>query len=431
VKFKLILLTLTILCLGVGAIPIETKITYANSNQSQTAQLKLKGIPLGCYVSVGEPSAGEGPIILAAEFTSQYWADVSLAYADAGQFDQAIQLVKRMDHDLIPQQTKVTIATKLTDKKQYNRAIQLVQSINNETGATEKARGLAVIARQYAKAGNKQQADRMFSQALRYARSLNRELQQYPLTYIAIEYAAANRYKEALQLANSIKDEDSNAMALSGIAVEYTKAANFNKSIQLAQTVKSEYYLSQAFESIASQATASQLTQLEKLALAMKDDTYKAPALSAIAIRYINLGQIEPAKNLQKTIVAIDPGGSAYYKLPGAYTSKQRFDDAITLVNQMQSNEWQDIARASVILEYARNKQYDKAQNLINTITSQSGKNRAIQALAQGYAEAGQYQRASEVLKTVEPENNIQAPANRQHDISLVECAAKSVATRK
>jgi thioredoxin-like negative regulator of GroEL len=115
----------------------------------------------------------------------------------------------------------------------------------------------------------------------------------------------------------------------------------------------------------------------------------------------------------------------------GAYASKQRFDDAIKLVNQMQGNEWQDIARASVILEYARNKQYDKAQNLINTITSQSAKNRAIQALAQGYAEAGEYQRASEVLKTVQPENNVEAPYNRQHDISLVECAAKSVATKK
>lgn len=430
-KLKSILFTLTILCLGAGAIAIEATITHANSNQSQTAQLKLKGIPLSCYVSVGEPSSGEGPIILGQEFTSQYWAEVSLVYAEAGAFDQAIQLVKRMTHDLILQQTKVTIATKLAEKKQYNRAIQLVQSINNETGATEKARGLAIIARQYAKAGNKQQADRMFSQALKYARSLNRELQQYPLTYIAIEYAAANRYKEALQLANGIKDEDSRAMALSGIAAEYAKAGNFNKGIQLTQTIKSEYYLSQAFKSIASQATATQLTQLEKLALAMKDDTYKAPALTAIAIRYINLGQIEPAKNLEKTIVAIDPGGSAYYELPGAYASKQRFDDAIALVNQMPGNEWQDTALTSVILEYARNKQYDKAQSVINTITSQSAKNKAIQGLAQGYAEAEQYQHATEVIKTVKAYDNVEAPYNRQHDISLVECAAKSVATRK
>ncbi len=429
-KLKSILLTLTILCLGVGAIPIETKVIYANSNQSQSAQPKLKGIPLACYVSVGEPSAGEGPLILAAEFTSQYWADVSLKYANAGQFDQAIQLVKRMEHDLIPQQTKVAIATLLAEKKQYNRAIQLVQSINNEEGSTEKARGLAIIGRQYAKAGNKQQADRLFSQALKYGRPFSPELQNYPLAYIAIEYAAANRFTEALQLANRIKDEDSKATALSGIAVEYVKLGNFNKGIQLAQTIKKEYEQSKALESIASQATISQLPQLQKLALVIKDDTYKAPALAAIAKRYINDRQIEPAKNLEKTIAAIDPGGSAYYELPGAYASKQRFDNAIKLVNQMQGGSWQDAARASIILEYARNKQYDKAQNIINTLTSQFSKNKAIQALAQGYAEAGQYQRASEVLKTVQPENNIEAPANRQHDISLVECAAKSVARK-
>ncbi|MBF2065361.1 MAG: tetratricopeptide repeat protein [Calothrix sp. C42_A2020_038] len=430
-KLKSFLFILMLLCLGIGTLPIEAKVTNAKNNKSPSAQLKLKGIPLSCYVSVGEPSAGEGPIILGQEFTSQYWADVSLAYADAGVFNQAIQLVKRMTHDLIPQQTKVSIATKLTEKKQYNRAIQLVQSIDNKSGSTEKARGLAVIARQHAKAGNKQQADRVFLQALRYARSLKRELQQFPLTYIAIEYAAANRYKEALQLANSIKDESSNSMALSGIAVEYAMAGNFNKGIQLAQTIKDEYYKSKAFESIASQATVTQLTQLEKLALSISDDVYKAPALAAIALRYINLGQIEPTKNLQKTIVAIDSGGSAYYKLPGAYARKQRFDDAIELVNQMQPNSWQDMARSDVILEYARNKQYDQAQNLINAITSQSSQNKAIKALAQGYAELGEYTRASETLKTVQPENNLEAPANRQHSISLVECAAKSVATSK
>ncbi|BAZ17603.1 lipopolysaccharide assembly protein B [Calothrix sp. NIES-4071] len=430
-KFKSILFTLTILCLGVGAIPIETTITYANSNQSQNTQLKLKGIPLACYISVGEPSAGEGPLILAAEFTSQYWANVSLAYADAGQFDQAIQLVKRMDHDLIPKQTKVEIATLLAKDKQYNRAIQLVQSINDEGGSTEKARGLAIIGRQYAKAGNKQQADRLFSQALKYARSLSPELQNYPLADIAIEYATANRFTEALQLANRIKDKDSKGTALSGIAVEYALASNFNKGIELAQTITGEYERSKALESIASQTTISQLPQLQKLAFAIKDDAYKAPALVGIAKRYINLGQIQQALNLEKTIVATDPGGSAYYKLPGAYASKQRFDDAIKLVNKMQGNEWQSNARASVILEYARNNQYDKAQSIINALTSQSGKNKAIQALAQGYAEAGQYQSASKVLKTVQPGNEIEAPANRQHDISLAECAAKSVATRK
>jgi tetratricopeptide (TPR) repeat protein len=426
VKVKSILYTLTILSLGVGAIPIGTKIAYANNNQPQSTHLELKGIPLACYVSVGEPATGEGPIILGQEYTSQYWADVSLKYASAGKFDQAIELVKRMTHDLIPEQIKVAIATKLAEKKQYNRAIQLVQSINNQTGSTEKARGLAIIGRQYAKAGNKQQADRLFSQALKYARSFPPELQVYPLAYIAIEYAAANRFTEALQIANRIKDEDSKATALSGIAVEYTKLGNFNKGIQLTQTITGEYERGKALGSIASQTTISQLPQLQKLALAMKDDTYKAPALAAIAKRYINLGQIEPALNLEKTIVAIDPGGSAYYELPGAYASKQRFDEAIKLVNQMPANEWQDTARASVILEYARNKQYDKAQILIDTITSKSSKNRAIQALAQGYTEAGQYQRASEVLKTVQPGNEIQAPANRQHDISLVECAAKT-----
>jgi thioredoxin-like negative regulator of GroEL len=90
----------------------------------------------------------------------------------------------------------------------------------------------------------------------------------------------------------------------------------------------------------------------------------------------------------------------------------------------MKNTDYRDATRASVILEYARNRQYDKAQNIINTITSSSGKNKAIQALAQGYTEAGLYKNAIEVLKTVKAGDEIEAPINRQRDISLVECAA-------
>jgi hypothetical protein len=91
---------------------IETKIARASSNQSQTEQLKLKGIPLACYVSIGEPAGGEEPTGLVMARASYYWAEISLAYAKAGKFDQAIQLIERIPADDIASETKVNVATK-------------------------------------------------------------------------------------------------------------------------------------------------------------------------------------------------------------------------------------------------------------------------------------------------------------------------------
>lgn len=413
--------------------------TSAIANTGNTTKLELKGIPLACYVSIGEPSVGEVPTGLEIARESYYWAEISLAYAIAGEFDQAIQLIGRITADDIASETKVSVVTKLTDKQQYNRAIQLVQSINSEHLDIHKAKGLAIIARQYDKSGNKKQADQMWKQVLKYIRTEpNPESQESSLSFVAVEYAAANRFEEALKLVNNLKGEYEKATALSGIAVEYAKAGNFNKSIQVAQTINTngkhsfgDSGLLDAIKSIAAQATLKQLPELSKLASTIHNDTFKSAALAHIAVRYINLEQFESAQNIETTIGTIDPSFSAYYSpdLPGAYGRKQRFDEAMIRVNQIENTDYRDITRASVILEYARNKQYDKAQNIISTITSTSGQNRAIQALAQGYTEAGKYENAIEVLKTIKVGSEMDEPYNpynRKRDISLVECAVKS-----
>jgi tetratricopeptide (TPR) repeat protein len=416
-----------------SVLTISCQLIVLGSTASTGVEVKaqLRGIPLSCYVSVGAPSSSPGPLILMAEVTSEYWAEVALAYADAKQFDRAVGLFKRLDHDQIKKDTMLSIASKATVNGKYDLALKIVQGINDEDGAIEKAKGLAIIARQYASSGNQKQADRLFSQSEKYARKLKPEMSAMALSYVAVEYAAANRFQSALKIVQNLPPDDfSKFMALAGIVGEYAGKGKFDDSVRLARTINDDYHQSIAFSAIAKQATVSQLSQIQPIALAIKDDNYKVTALAAIAMRYVVKGQFQRASELEKTLVAIDPGSSAYYQLPGEYAKAGRFPSAIALVNQMQKGYWQDVAMASIASEYARVRQYDQGLKFADTIASAEGKNRAIQAIASEYGQSGQYDRAKVLLKGIKPVDdgdglNIEGLNIKEHYIPLLECAQK------
>jgi tetratricopeptide (TPR) repeat protein len=417
----------------VSVLTISCNFVVLGSTASTGVEVKaqLRGIPLSCYVSVGAPSASPGPLTLMAEVSSGYWAEVALAYADAKQFDRAVELFKRLDHDQIKKDTMLSIAFKAAVNGKYDLALKIVQSIDDEYGAIEKAKGLAIIARQYASSGNQKQADRFFSQSEKYARKLKPEISVIALSYVAVEYAAANRFQSALKIAQNLPPDDfSKFMALAGIVGEYAGKGKFDDSVRLARTIKDDYSQSSAFSAIAKQATVPQLLQIQPIALAIKDDTYKVTALTAIAMRYVVKGEFQRSSELEKTLVAIDPGSSAYYQLPGEYAKAGRFPSAIALVNQMQKGYWQDVAMASIASEYARVRQYDQGLKFADTIVSAEGKNRAIQAIASEYGQSGQYDRAKVLLKGIKPVDdveglNIEALNIKEHYIPLLECAQK------
>ncbi len=415
-----------------SVLTISCQLIVLGSTASTAVEVKaqLRGIPLSCYVSVGAPSASPGPLILMAEVSSGYWAEVALAYADAKQFDRAVGLFQRLDHDQIKKDTMLSVASKATVSGKYDLALKIVQSIDDEYGAIEKAKGLAIIARQYASSGNQKQGDRLFSQSEKYARKLKPEISEIALSYITVEYAAANRFQSALKIAQNLPDDFPKFLALAGIVEQYANKGKFADSVRLARTIKDDYHQSSAFSAIAKQATVPQLLQIQPMALAIKDDNYKVTALAAIAMRYVVKGEFERASELEKTLVATDPGSSAYYQLPGEYAKAGRFPSAIALVNQMQKGYWQDVAMASIASEYARSGKYDQALKFADTIASAEGKNKAIQAIASEYGQSGLYDRAKVLLKGIKPVDdveglNIEALNIKEHYIPLLECAQR------
>jgi hypothetical protein len=431
-KFQYFLTSIIISFWGGFIVPFAA----ANSVPSQivkqsnipSQKLKFKGIPLTCYVSVGEPITMDGPMILMLEFASEYWYDIAITYANAGKFDEALKIVTRMEHDLIPLKTKLEIIDKLAAAKQYNKAVQVVKSIKPDEGTTQISNGWAIIGRHYYKSGNSQQGKQYFSQAIKSLNSVSPELRDFGRAEIATEYAAANLFADGLNIVKLIKDNGIRDIAFAGISREYAKAKNIDAAIKLGSLIKDEYYRSEAYESIAPEASIVQLNQLKKLAMAITEDSYKSPAFAAIAIAYINKNQFPAAKNLEAALFKMNADDSAYYKLPGIYTKKGKFAEAIALTQKMNNNSsWRDYAIADIIQAYTNLGKFSEAQKYIQTIQPQSAVRAATIALAQGYSESGQYSTAKTLLQSIKLTESIEDTNLRNHAIPLIDCAIKSI----
>ncbi|MGK7874262.1 MAG: tetratricopeptide repeat protein [Xenococcaceae cyanobacterium] len=365
------------------------------------SELELRGIPLACYIQVGpkgiHPSVTSSTVEL-VNYQSAQWAEIALVYARSRQFYQAIALINNMEDYLTKEETLVEIADQLAVAGEYNRAKQLVETI--EEYETYKAQGLARIARRYAEAGNNEQAEEMFSQALQFAQTLDGEFfQPRAIATIAIEYAAAGEWFEAVELAKTIQDDSEKGMALAGIAGALSEADQFQQGVQLAQTIQDNYYKGEALATIAHHARVDQLDQIVQLAKEIEDETYKVAALAQIAQIYARSGKFDKTAQLTETLASHD------WLLPqiaSEYARSGRFDLAIALANSIKNEYSQNQALVNIASEYAAAGEYSKALEFANAIASVEAKLKGFNAIAQRYAEAGKYRQALELFETIE-----------------------------
>ncbi|MGB3208445.1 MAG: hypothetical protein WBB28_25955 [Crinalium sp.] len=393
---------------------------------SAQTELKLRGIPLACYVRVGPlgflPSSVSSSFSMLANEQSTELAEIALAYAQAKQFSSAIATTKKMDDNLIQAVTLVDIAGMYAEKGQYTQAKQLVNSIQGYD--TFKSQLLARIASKYALSGKPQQASQTFMQALRLAKTLDAKLMRDgAIADIAIEYAAAGQYKQALQLTKTIKDESEKPKALAGIVTQYALAGQFDQALNLAKTIGDDYYKSKALESMANSATVNQLAQLTQVTQTIKDDTYKVVSLAKIASRYVAVGNFDQAVKVTQMVNAINPDGDLLPDIITEYTTAGKFDQALQLANSMKNEYWQGQAMVKIAGKYAAAGLFDEAVKFADTINSGENKTQALKAIASEYAKTGQYDRALALVGTIPPAANTTYEAIQAQFIPLLKCA--------
>ncbi len=254
---------------------------------------------------------------------------------------------------------------------------------------------------------------------------------------IAVEYARTGRYDQAMQVAQTIKEDYQRAGILGGIAAEYAKAGQYDQALQVTTTIASDYAKSEALTKIAGAyresgqvdkalpllsqalkitetgnlpiediaaeyARAGQYDKALLMADAMKSAGAKSFVLANIADTYLESGQKDKASQLLSQAVEIGRINFAYLcvlkHIAIAYAKMGQYEQGLSLVKTMGNIPCKTEAFQGMAVEYAKTGQYDRAFQVAEEIKDPSPQAVALAQIADVYAQAKQKTEASRVL---------------------------------
>jgi predicted negative regulator of RcsB-dependent stress response len=170
-------------------------------------------------------------------------AHISLNYAVAGQYDQAVQVTKTIKHPHFKARALAAVAHQLGEKGQYNKALEVARTI---TDRSVKQIAFKAIAVQLAAKGQ-------YDKALEVAKTItNDSVKQIALKAIALQLAEKGRYDQALQVAETIENDFVKHRALDWIARYLAVAGRYDQALQVAETIKDDSAKQSALDAIAS-----------------------------------------------------------------------------------------------------------------------------------------------------------------------------------
>lgn len=167
-----------------------------------------------------------------------YLGDMAIAYAEARQYDQALKLARTISKKWVHFRAKTlaTIASEYAKAGQKDKAPNVLIEALQATKAIPprnhdiKPGVLADISRAYIDAGQRDKALKILPQALQLARAV--KINNVELKDVAVAYAKAGQYKQALRVAKAIDYKPSQLDALIDMAREYTEAGQKNMALE-------------------------------------------------------------------------------------------------------------------------------------------------------------------------------------------------------
>ena len=224
----------------------------ANTIEGANSKARVLADIAGKYADAGQPEKATQILSQALETAktikdadSKVWvlADIAGKYADAGQFNKALEIAKTfkdadsfIDHQsgwptgrtiadaVWEAKALADIAGKYAQAGQFNQALEIAKTFKD---ADSKTRVLADIAGKYADAGQPEKAAQVLSQAFETARTIEyASSKAWALVDIAGKYADAGQTEKATQIlsqaletAKTFKDADSKVWVLADIAI--------------------------------------------------------------------------------------------------------------------------------------------------------------------------------------------------------------------
>jgi tetratricopeptide (TPR) repeat protein len=255
---------------------------------------------------------------------------------------------------------------------QYNLALQTVNSIED---AREKASTLADITGQYARAGQ-------YDEALRIANTMeHKSYKNIVLLGVVNAHAKAGHFDRALQIVNSLEDDPYyKSWALSIVAFEYAKAGRGNEALQIANTIPDDKWDFKPSTLAFIYAQTGEYDQALKEVDAVKDVRSKAVGLATIAAKLARAGDKEksaelhsqalqiantPQKNQPQTVVRLRT--LALSGVMQAYVSAGDYDSALQIATYAQDDD-KPMLFTDLLSAYISVDQWDRAVQVATMI---------------------------------------------------------------
>ncbi len=289
----------------------------------------------------------------------------------------AFYTAKRIKRDEIKHELLVKIAVEYAHNGKFNKAFEVAKTIAFDV---TRADALSQISSEYIKAGQIENSQPLLSQALQIANKRKQDSfsKAKLLSTIVVKYAEANKYVEALQLADTIKEPSCKARALVELASLYAKAGQKEKVAGL---------LTQSLETIGQEDNSA----------------IKNERLCDIAEKYAEFGQYDNALNVTKMIGSVCLRAAALGRVSAYYAKVGQNDKAVELLSEaaqlagkINDNNyclWQ------IPYKYVEVEQYEQALKISKEIIKDtSSQARVLIKIAARYVKSGQKDKADEML---------------------------------
>lgn len=191
----------------------------AIANRFQDASTKAKilsGIALTYLSQESEKALQVVKLIepLDPKMTNQTLTSMAGEYARTKQFDQALQVVELIKDNDLANWARVAIATEYANAGKLDQAAQVADTIQS-----------------------KMQPDTRDRSSNNSANSVEATLKNRTLAALALVYAQAERFPQALQIAQIIQSVAGKEQVLIAIAKQQAKAGQYSNAIQVAKTI--------------------------------------------------------------------------------------------------------------------------------------------------------------------------------------------------
>lgn len=370
--------------------------------------------------------------------TRSAFADMAIAYASAGQSNQAQQFAQKLH----PSTRKVVVlsqiavqAAKAGQTQQaaqlFNQALQVADKIESPP---DKVMAFVAIASHYGQAGQNDKAAEVLSQALQRVHEIwgTSFVKDTVWEKIAVTYADLGHFNQGLQVANKIFDEIPKGRALSQIVAKYVAIGDYDNARQVADTI--DYRASQANALIAIATQTGEYQQALSVAQKIEEDEktqreLKSIILGKLADLYSKVGQQQQAAEVASQVLELskkaednDSKVTQLAKVANLYADAGEKSQAasisaqaLQIANQVESADAKAHLLAEVVQIYGKAGQKELADSVFpqalamaQSLENQDSQSRTLAKLALAAGRIQPYEQVIELIKTIE-DTHVQA----------------------